>query len=68
MPRLIRDCPATAIPAGNEVTLPPGLEVVVTQTLGGNITIRTELASNGSQSGMNGEKMGLRCVSRVTSS
>jgi probable FeS assembly SUF system protein SufT len=42
MPRLIRDCPATAIPAGNEVTLPPGLEVVVTQTLGGNITIRTD--------------------------
>jgi probable FeS assembly SUF system protein SufT len=42
MPRLIRDCPATAIPAGTEITLPPGLDVIVTQTLGGNVTIRTD--------------------------
>ncbi len=39
---LVRDCPATAIPAGSAVTLPAGTEVFVTQTLGGNITVRTD--------------------------
>ena len=41
MPLLLRDCPATAIPAGTAVTLPPGTDVHITQTLGGNITVRT---------------------------
>ena len=35
-------CPATAIPAGHSDTLPAGSEVVVTQTLGGNITVRAD--------------------------
>jgi probable FeS assembly SUF system protein SufT len=39
---LMRDCPATAIPVGNAVTLPAGSEVFVTQTLGGNVTVRTD--------------------------
>lgn len=39
---LIRDCNATAIPAGNEVTLEKGASVYVTQTLGGNVTVRTD--------------------------
>ena len=39
---LVRDCPATAIPAGTAVTLPAGSEVFVTQTLGGNVTVRTD--------------------------
>jgi probable FeS assembly SUF system protein SufT len=39
---LLRDCPATLIPAGDAVTLPAGLNVYVTQTLGGNVTVRTE--------------------------
>lgn len=39
---LLRDCPATRIPAGDAVTLPAGLNVFVTQTLGGNVTVRTE--------------------------
>ena len=39
---LLRDCPATAIPAGDKVTLPAGLNVFVTQSLGGNVTVRTE--------------------------
>lgn len=39
---LIRDCPATAIPAGDAVTLPAGTEVFITQTLGGNVTVRAE--------------------------
>jgi probable FeS assembly SUF system protein SufT len=40
--RLVRDCPATLIPAGDAVTLPAGTDVLITQTLGGNITVRTD--------------------------
>ena len=39
--QLSRDTPATAIPAGEAVTLPAGTEVLVTQTFGGNVTVRT---------------------------
>ena len=39
---LARDCRATAIPAGDAVTLPAGTEVFVTQSLGGNVTVRTD--------------------------
>ena len=37
---LARDTPATVIPAGDPVTLPAGTEVLVTQTLGGPVTVR----------------------------
>lgn len=40
--RLLRDTPATVIPAGDALTLPAGLYVFITQTLGGNVTVRTE--------------------------
>jgi probable FeS assembly SUF system protein SufT len=40
--RLRADCPATVIPAGDAVTLPSGQEVTVMQTLGGNVTVRTD--------------------------
>ncbi|MDB6094109.1 MAG: hypothetical protein JWM32_1671 [Verrucomicrobia bacterium] len=40
--KLSREIPATAIPAGDAVTLPAGSEVFITQTLGGNITVRTD--------------------------
>jgi probable FeS assembly SUF system protein SufT len=40
---LTREIPATVIPAGNVVTLPAGTQVFITQTLGGNVTVRTEL-------------------------
>jgi probable FeS assembly SUF system protein SufT len=40
--RLLRDCPATAIPAGDVATLKAGETVYVTQTLGGNVTVRTD--------------------------
>jgi probable FeS assembly SUF system protein SufT len=40
--RLLRDCPATLIPAGDGATLPAGTDVFVTQTLGGNVTVRTD--------------------------
>ena len=33
---------ATMIPAGDGVTLPKGTEVFITQTLGGNVTVRTD--------------------------
>ena len=39
---LLRDCPATAIPAGTAIVLPRGLNVFITQSLGGNVTVRTE--------------------------
>ncbi len=39
---LLRDTPATVIPAGDKITLPSGLNVFITQTLGGNVTVRTE--------------------------
>jgi probable FeS assembly SUF system protein SufT len=40
--RLLNDCPATAIPAGDATTLAAGQEVDVMQTLGGNVTVRTD--------------------------
>jgi len=39
---LTQDCPSTAIPAGDAVTLGAGTEVFITQTLGGNVTVRTD--------------------------
>jgi len=39
---LTQNCPATAIPAGDKVRLTAGSKVFITQTLGGNVTVRTE--------------------------
>jgi len=39
---LTRDVPATLIPAGDAVTLAAGTEVFIVQTLGGNVTVRTD--------------------------
>lgn len=39
---LLRDTPATVIPAGDKMVLPAGLNVFITQSLGGNVTVRTE--------------------------
>jgi probable FeS assembly SUF system protein SufT len=39
---LAKDVPATAIPSGEVVTLPATSEVFITQTLGGNVTVRTD--------------------------
>ncbi|GAB1487765.1 putative Fe-S cluster assembly protein SufT [Opitutaceae bacterium] len=41
-PTLTRDIPATVIPAGDSVTLHAGTEVHIVQTLGGNVTVRTD--------------------------
>ena len=40
--RILRDSPATAIPPGDPVPLTAGQEVAVVQSLGGNVTVRTE--------------------------
>ncbi len=39
---LVQAVPATAIPAGDDVTLPAGTRLHVMQTLGGNVTVRTD--------------------------
>lgn len=39
---LAQATPATAIPAGTPTLLPAGSEVDITQTLGGNVTVRTD--------------------------
>ncbi|MBI2516430.1 MAG: putative Fe-S cluster assembly protein SufT [Opitutae bacterium] len=39
---LVQDCPATVIPAGDKVTLPSGTRVFIAQSLGGNVTVRTD--------------------------
>jgi probable FeS assembly SUF system protein SufT len=39
---LLQDVTVTAIPVGDEAILPAGTSVLVTQTLGGNITVRTD--------------------------
>ena len=39
---LQRATPATAIPAGDRTVLPAGINVMIVQTLGGNVTVRTE--------------------------
>jgi probable FeS assembly SUF system protein SufT len=39
---LIRESSATMIPAGDVVSLPAGTEVFIVQTLGGNVTVRTD--------------------------
>ena len=39
---LAKDTPATVIPAGDKVTLKAGSPVFITQTLGGNVTVRTD--------------------------
>ena len=39
---LERDTPATLIPQGSEAVLAAGTQVFVTQTLGGNVTVRTD--------------------------
>lgn len=40
--RLNRNCTVTAIPAGTALELPAQAEVFITQSLGGNVTVRTE--------------------------
>lgn len=38
---LARDCDAVQIPSGNPILLPAGMQVVITQSLGGTFTVAT---------------------------
>src|SRR3954469_7150796 len=38
---LVRDCDAIQIPSGNPIVLPAGMEVIITQSLGGTYTVAT---------------------------
>lgn len=38
---LTRDCDAVQIPSGNPIELPKGMQVILTQTLGGSFTVAT---------------------------
>lgn len=38
---LTRECDATQIPSGNPISLPAGLQIVITQSLGGTYTVAT---------------------------
>jgi hypothetical protein len=40
--RLLEDVPATVIPAGTPAMLSAGESVHIVQTLGGNVTVRTD--------------------------
>jgi probable FeS assembly SUF system protein SufT len=40
--KILRDCPATAIPAGDATVIAAGQSVDIVQTLGGNVTVRTD--------------------------
>ncbi len=37
---LIRDCPVAEVPAGTPAVLPAGTTAIITQTLGGSVTVR----------------------------
>ena len=39
---LNKNCPATVIPAGDAMVLSAGTKVTIVQTLGGNVTVRTD--------------------------
>jgi probable FeS assembly SUF system protein SufT len=39
---LARDCPATQIPSGTPAVLPKGMQVAITQSLGGQFTVTTD--------------------------
>ena len=45
--KLSRDVNATAIPAGDSAVLAAGSNVYVMQSLGGNVTVRTDLVPVG---------------------
>lgn len=40
---LNRDCPATIVPSGEEITIPNGTEVFITHRLGGNFTVQWDM-------------------------
>lgn len=56
---LERDCPATTVPYGDQVTLDAGGDVQIVQRLGGSITVRTEFGLLLRIDGDNADALGL---------
>ena len=56
---LFRDCDATLIPSGERVTLHRGDHVLVTQALGGNVTVQTDQGQLARISGSDAVALGL---------
>ena len=54
-----RDCDATLIPSGERVTLHRGDQVLVTQALGGSVTVQTDRGQLARISGSDAESLGL---------
>ena len=40
---LNRDCSATIVPSGEQITIPNGTEVFITHRLGGNFTVQWDM-------------------------
>ena len=55
---LKRDCDVTEIPSGRKVTLPKGIQVRITQSLGGSFTVVTDDGYMAQVSGADSEAIG----------
>ncbi len=60
---LERDCEATLIPSGAKVRLSQGEQVVLTQTLGGSFTVRTEVGDLARIAALDADALGLEVKS-----
>lgn len=56
---VLRDTPATTVPAGERVMLDAGCQVVIVQRLGGNTTVRTEVGALLRIAGADSDALGL---------
>lgn len=63
--KLKRDCEAILIPAGNLTTLPEGMEVRITQSLGGSYTVSTENGYLVRIDGVNADALGMEKTNDV---
>lgn len=63
---LQRDTPATLIPEGDRVVLPEGLDVIITQTLGGSFTVQAGDGRKYRIEGKEGDALGKAAVVEET--
>lgn len=61
---LLRDVPATTVPAGDTVILSKGGVVQITQQLGGSITVKSEMGALLRIDGQHADALGLEAVER----
>lgn len=62
---LTRHCVATVVPGGELVTLPAGARVTIMQSLGGSITVRTEMGALLRVDGSDADALGLEPAGRA---